>query len=517
MVNLGLRNVLVFFNAMKIGDIERWVCGRMGYAELNGMQRAMCGDGSRRLLLTAATGTGKTVAFAIRMLREVAWDDGSRRGGVAGLVVAPSRELVLQVAGVVRRIGVTRDGGEPGVRVVALYGGHEMATEVNEMRGARVSGLPVVVVATPGRLADHLRRGSVGLGGVRCMVIDEYDKSVELGFETEMRRIVGAVGRGAAMVLTSATEARGLPEWMGKGWKGVRNEGSGVVNVPGRVFQTQGCAMSGSEGIADAQPPVTHTLAEARFPSLRTPSGRGMDGNGGVEVVGVRSDERDKLGRLVELLRWMDGGRVMVFVNHRESAERVYGRLRGTGMPVGLYHGGLEQHERRMAVELLANGTTPVVVATDLAARGLDIEGVDAVVHYHLPGEAATWTHRNGRTARQGRPGTVYAILSEGESLPEGVDADRELEGALAANSDGIAREWESLYINAGKKEKISKGDVAGYVMQQGGLSREEVGRIAVDDHYAIVAVAAGKGEAVARQLAGVKIKGRRVKVSRLE
>ncbi|MDD6889182.1 MAG: DEAD/DEAH box helicase [Bacteroidales bacterium] len=502
---------------MKIGDIERWVCGRMGYAELNGMQRAMCGDGSRRLLLTAATGTGKTVAFAIRMLREVAWDGGSRRVGVAGLVVAPSRELVLQVAGVVRRIGMVRDGGEPGVRVVALYGGHDMATEVNEMRGARESGMPVVVVATPGRLVDHLRRGSVGLGGVRCMVIDEYDKSVELGFEAEMRRIVGAVGRGAAMVLTSATEARELPEWMGKGWKGMRNEGSGVVNVPGRVFQTQGCAMSGSEGIADAQPPVTHTLAEARFPSLRTPSGRGMDGNGGVEVVAVKSAERDKLGRLEELLRWMPRGRVIVFVNHRESAERVYGRLRSAGMPVGLYHGGLEQHERRKAVELLANGTTPVVVATDLAARGLDIEGVDAVVHYHLPGEAATWTHRNGRTARQGRPGTVYAILSEGESLPEGVEADRELEGALAANSEGISREWESLYINAGKKEKISKGDVAGYVMQQGGLGREEVGRIAVDDHYAIVAVAAGKGDAVARRLAGVKIKGRRVKVSQLE
>ena len=462
---------------MKIGDIERWVCGRMGYAELNGMQRAMCGDGSRRLLLTAATGTGKTVAFAIRMLREVAWDDCARRGGVAGLVVAPSRELVLQVAGVVRRIGVTRDGdgGEPGVRVVALYGGHEMATEVNEMRGARESGLPVVVVATPGRLADHLRRGSVGLGGVRCMVIDEYDKSVELGFEAEMRRIVGAVGRGAAMVLTSATEAHELPEWVGKGWKRVKGD-----------------------------EPSGRTEAEA-------------DEAGKVEVVAVKSDERDKLGRLEELLRWMPRGRAIVFVNHRESAERVYGRLLSAGMPVGLYHGGLEQHERRMAVELLANGTTPVVVATDLAARGLDIEGVDAVVHYHLPGEAATWTHRNGRTARQGRPGTVYAILSEGESLPEGVAADRTLEGTLAANSEGIAREWESLYINAGKKEKISKGDVAGYVMQQGGLGREEVGRIAVDDHYAIVAVAAGKGDAVARQLAGVKIKGRRVKVSRLE
>lgn len=465
-----------FFNAMKIGDIERWVCGRMGYAELNGMQRAMCGDGSRRLLLTAATGTGKTVAFAIRMLREVAWDDCARRGGVAGLVVAPSRELVLQVAGVVRRIGVTRDGGEPGVRVVALYGGHEMATEVNEMRGARESGLPVVVVATPGRLADHLRRGSIGLGGVRCMVIDEYDKSVELGFEAEMRRIVGAVGRGAAMVLTSATEAHELPEWVGSGWKRVKGD-----------------------------EPSGRTEAEA-------------DEAGKVELVAVKSEERDKLGRLVELLRWMDGGRVMVFVNHRESGERVYAGLKRAGLPVVLYHGGLEQQERRMAVELLANGTAPVMVSTDLGARGLDIAGVDAVVHYHLPGDVETWTHRNGRTGRQGASGTVYAILSEGERLPEGVSAGRMLDGALSANEGGgIRREWETLYFNAGKKEKISKGDVAGYVMQQGGLSREEVGRIAVEDHYAMVAVAVGKGEAVARRLAGVKIKGRRVKVSRLE
>ena len=252
----------------------------------------------------------------------------------------------------------------------------------------------------------------------------------------------------------------------------------------------------------------------------------------------VVSPSRDKLATLSGILRSLDNGRVIVFVNHRESAERVFGYLKGEGWPAVLYHGGLDQQQRRMAVELLANGSAPVMVATDLAARGLDIEGVEAVVHYHVPVDVETWTHRNGRTGRQGAAGKAIVILNfEGDGANRG-DRPNRANGAnggdgvmgflrdgevyegrvaeLGVSGDPIRAVWESLYINAGKKEKISKGDVAGYVMKMGGLKRDEVGRIAVDDHYAMVAVPVGRGREVVAALSGAKIKGRRVRVSRI-
>ena len=294
------------------------------------------------------------------------------------------------------------------------------------------------------------------------------------------------------------------------------------------------------------------------------------------------AEDGDKDGALVGLLRSVSGvcGRVIVFVNQRVDAERVWRLLRGEGVAAVLYHGGMDQQRRRMAVEMLANGSARVMVATDLAARGLDIEGVDAVVHYDEPEDVETWTHRNGRTGRQGASGRVYVILnfeggilnfgdsayasSRGCNSGEGVNrrptdapsggsenparlrcvsaygvtnnrrpsdacagagAPRLETAATMGDGVGAAKVglngggtppplYCTLYINAGRKEKISRGDVAGYVMKQGGLAREEVGRIAVEDHYAMVAVPADRGEELARVLSGRKIKGVRVKVS---
>ena len=521
---------------METGCVFDMVKGGMGIAELNEMQRAMGADVSRRVMLTAPTGSGKTVAFVIRMLREVRpWVPC-----VQGLVVAPTRELVRQVAGVVKGILNFEGGGlrgdsayassrgcnsgevvnrRPadacvgGVRCVCLYGGHDMRTEVDELEGAMAAGVAVVVVATPGRLVDHMNRRTVDLSGVRCVVVDEFDKCLEMGFQEEMGRILNfedrpnranrtnwgdggdGVGRrraagvpaGACVVLTSATRGMALPGFVGDVGRYRRYEyGEGETSPAGEVVVTE-----------------------------------------------VVSPSRDKPDTLEGVLRSLDNGRVMVFVNHRESAERVYGVLKGRGWPVVLYHGGLDQQQRRVAVELLTNGSAPVMVATDLAARGLDIEGVEAVVHYHVPVDAETWTHRNGRTGRQGAAGRVFVILnSEGGMGKEGDRANRgdRVVGVeeflrdgvmyggrvteLGVSGDPIRAVWVTLYINAGRKEKISKGDVAGYVMQKGGLDRGEVGRIAVEDHYALAAVPVGRGAELARVLSGEKIKGRRVKVS---
>ena len=233
------------------------------------------------------------------------------------------------------------------------------------------------------------------------------------------------------------------------------------------------------------------------------------------------SPERDKLATLEELLRSLDNGRAIVFVNHRESAERVYEALKREGLPVGLYHGGLEQRERKLAVDLLNNGTTPILVSTDLGARGLDIDDVNYVIHYHLPPSPESWTHRNGRTARMGADGTVFSIISEGENIPEYVGWQR-LYQPKSVSADPIRSDVATIYINAGKKEKISRGDIAGYLMKAGGLRPDQVGKIILDDHSAIVAVPRDvlDGEADApgllERLAPCKLKNTRVRLSLL-
>ena len=629
---------------METGCVIDMVMGGTGITGLNAMQRAMAADCSRRVVLVAPTGSGKTVAFVIRMLREVV----PGRPGVQAVVVVPTRELARQVAGVVRGIlnfeggilnfgdssayasargcnsgeGVNRrdaGGCGGGMRCVCLYGGHEMRTEVGELEGAMAAGAAVVVVATPGRLVDHLNRGSVDLSGVRVAVVDEFDKCLELGFREEMGRILnfeggmGSFGRdggnggnrangtdrtngarrgngvpaGACVVLTSAT---------GVGEGGRWNFEGGILNFGDSAYaSSRGCNSGSGTGCEGWR--VYEFGAGETAPV------------GEVEVTRVMAEDGDKDGALVGLLRSVAGvcGRVIVFVNQRVDAERVWRLLRGEGVAAVLYHGGMDQQRRRMAVEMLANGSARVMVATDLAARGLDIEGVDAVVHYDEPEDVETWTHRNGRTGRQGASGRVYVILNfeggilnfgdssayasaRGCNSGEGVNrrpadaptggsedparlrcasayrvtnnrrpadacaggegtrletaatmGDGDGAGAAGGCVDGCGMRLETgdnmgdgggvakvglngggtppplrctLYINAGRKEKISRGDVAGYVMKQGGLAREEVGRIAVEDHYAMVAVPAERGEELARVLSGRKIKGVRVKVS---
>lgn len=438
---------------MKTKEIIDRVLSLDGIGSLNPMQQAMASDESRNLMLIAPTGSGKTIAFAIRMLRNM--DSGMT--ALQAVVIAPTRELVLQIADVLRSLAA-------GLKCVALYGGHSMTDEINSL-----SVIPNIIVATPGRLVDHLHRHTIDIAKAKTIVLDEFDKSLQLGFLDQMRRIVKAVRRPSLRMLTSATMLAELPQFMG--------------------------------GIEEYK--------------LYDYSQRAVDPRESTNVIEVRSPIKDKIETLTQLLRSLDNQKVIIFVNHRESAQRIYDRLHADAFPAGIYHGALDQQQRRLAVQLLANGTAPILVATDLAARGLDIPEIGAVIHYHLPIDDETWTHRNGRTARQGAEGNVYAILSEGEALPAGTVAD-EVVTELAPSAHPIVSRTATLYINAGKKEKISKGDVAGYIMQKGGLTKDEVGLITLDDHYAIVAVPRGKASAVLAAVAPHRLKNQRVKVTLL-
>ena len=418
------------------------------------MQQATAGLAlPAHILLLAPTGSGKTLAFAIPLLRSL----GQPSQGVQALVIAPTRELALQVYEVIRPLAA------PEYKTVALYGGHSFITEQNSLR----SGADIIV-ATPGRLLDHLHRGSTVVQQVSTLVFDEYDKSLELGFLDDIKAICKRLRNVHTVIMTSATRLQQLPDF-----------------IDLSSLQTVDFTQESDVPVPD------------------------------IDFRRVDSPEADKLDTLENLLRDTAGGRSLVFVNHRVAAERVYKRLKEEGFPVGLYHGGLDQDLRRRALTLFVNGTTPVLVSTDLASRGLDIGGLEAVIHYHLPVSAEVMTHRNGRTGRMGAPGKAFAIISPSDKIPDFFPALDEYypEGSAAIESP----RWKTLYFNVGKKEKISRGDIVGYLINKGGLPKDDIGRIDVDDHCAYVAVAAEKAAEALLRLAGQKIKNVRAKVSLLK
>lgn len=430
---------------------------RLGIEELNQMQRRMLAAGTegRDLILLSPTGTGKTLAFILPVLKMLR----PSTGRVQAVVIAPSRELVMQIAGVFQKIGA-------GMKTTPLYGGHKFEDEENSLK----AGCDIVV-ATPGRLLDHLKRRTFEALPTRILVLDEFDKSLELGFEEEMRKISNRLKNVSHMIMTSATRADVLPEFL-------------KLN----------------------NPLTLDYLGENR--NLR----------GRIRVHRVDTDSNDKLESLRVLIDniWADGEageRAIVFVNHRESAERVAAYLEKQGYPAVLYHGAMDQRDRESAVARFNSGSRPILVATDLAARGLDIREVKSVIHYHQPLSPEAYTHRNGRTARVEADGDVYVLIGPDESVKDyvGIDDARWLDPEKTA---GPAPRVETLYIGAGKKEKLSKGDILGFLVKQCGLEPSQIGAIDVRDHYSLTAVRdADMAKLLAAAKAG-KIKGSRRQVS---
>lgn len=434
---------------MTLQEIRERAASALGISTFNPMQEAVSASGARSLLLIAPTGSGKTLAFATALLQRL----GKPAQRVMAVVIAPSRELVMQIHSVIRPLA-------QGYKTVALYGGNAFSAESASIAG----GVPQIVVATPGRLLDHINRRTIDVESAEALVVDEYDKTLELGFHDEVRRIVARLKRIRFTALTSATELAEMPRFMPVA--GVETIDAGNIDAP-RLM-----------------------------------------------VMEVPSPARDKLDTLAALLRHAQG-QTMVFVNHRESAERVVDSLAKRHIPAVLYHGGLEQREREIAVATFRAGAARVMVATDLAARGLDIAGVDNVVHYHMPTSEQAWTHRNGRTARAGAAGDVYVITGPDEPVPDFVVVHHPFYPDMTAATP-VAAEWRMLYINAGKRQKISRGDIAGFVMKQCGVPAAQVGAITVGLDYALVAVAPHSVATVTEAARSARLKNKRVRITEL-
>lgn len=444
---------------MKEKEIIESVKQHLGIEELNEMQKEMMsksGEG-RDIILLSPTGSGKTLAFTLPILKMMK----PSTGRIQCVVVAPSRELVIQIATVMRSTGKA-------FRVVALYGGHKVEDEVNSLKV-----VPDIIVATPGRLLDHSVRHNLELLPVRILVLDEFDKTLELGFEEEMGKLMNRMKNVSRVILTSATKAEVLPEFL-------------KLDNPVTVDYS-----SDSDDLRER-----------------------------MTIRKVVTDSNDKLEGLLALLHNINEGKegpekAMIFVNHRESAERVYEFLRKKGVAVVLYHGALQQKDRETAVALFNNGSRPIIVATDLAARGLDIERVKSVIHYHQPLTPESFVHRNGRTARVEEEGDVYILVGPDEELKEFVNPDGDFTILEGKHAD-LSQKFMTLYISGGKREKLSKGDILGFIVKECGVPAGDIGKIDVFDHYSLVAVKEDKVAGLLNAAEGKKLKGEKRRISPL-
>jgi len=432
---------------------------RLGIERLNDMQLKMMASASepRDIILLSPTGSGKTLAFTLTVMKLLK----PSTGRVQCVVIAPSRELVAQIAGVMREVAV-------GMRVIALYGGHKVEDEVNSLKV-----VPDVIVATPGRLLDHSVRRNIELLPVRILVLDEFDKSLELGFEVEMEKLAKRMKNVSHFILTSATSADVLP---------------GFINLTDPVIFD---FVGGNEEL-----------------------------KGRMRVHRVDTDSKDKLESLLSLLHNVNAGdspgKTIIFVNHRESAERVYGFLIRKCVDCVLYHGALDQRERETAVALFNSGSRPVLVATDLAARGLDIEKVRSVIHYHQPLTPEAFTHRNGRTARVDEDGDIYVLVGPEENVKEFVDFNDKYEidpSRRAKLRSGLI----TLHIGGGKKEKVSRGDILGFMIKECGVDSSSVGKINVYDHYSLVTVRESEVAGLLNAASCRKLKGEKRRITPLK
>jgi len=419
--------------------------------KLNEMQKASIDAIEKKgdVVLVAPTGSGKTLAFLLPLVKKL--DPGVK--SVQTLILAPSRELALQIEQVFRSMGTE-------FKVNCCYGGHSMSIEKKNF-----SEPPAVLIGTPGRIADHIDRGNFDISNIYNLVLDEFDKSLEFGFEKEMSFIIRKVQSIRKRILTSATHAIEIPDFVG-----------------------------------------LRTPTELNFSTEE-----GKAGNLAMKM--VISDDRDKLVTLFKLICSLEGGSTLIFCNHKESVERVSNFLTGKSVVNDYFHGGLEQPDRESALIKFRNGSNNLLISTDLASRGLDIPEIRNIIHYHLPSKEEAFIHRNGRTARMNATGTMFIIVSAEEVLPDYIHPVPEgyhlpTEFDLPENPA-----WMTLFIGAGKKDKVNKMDIVGFLLKIGKLEKEELGLIDVKDNISYAAVRRDRVQDLLVNVSEQKIKNKRVRI----
>lgn len=421
----------------------------LGIVALNKMQQASLDANAQSadVVLLSPTGSGKTLGFLLPTLLTLE----AQSSDIQAIIIVPSRELALQIETVFKNM-------KTGFKVNTCYGGHDLAIEENNL-----SVPPAILIGTPGRICDHINRKNVYLRNVKTLVLDEFDKCLEMGFQDDMAYIIKHLSGLQKRILTSATQAIKIPEFTG------------------------------------LQNPAKLNFLEHK--------------NEALTIKTVRAPDNDKLETLLRLVCHLGNEATIVFCNQRDAVEEVCDFLTKRGVINHNFHGGLEQRYRESTLTKFRNGSSNLLITTDLAARGLDIPAVKFVVHYQLPPKEDAFIHRNGRTARMDATGTAILLLNTQDYLPEyikGKPSEIDLPSKLILPP---LPEWETLFLGGGKKDKINKVDIVGFLSQKGGLKKEELGLIEVKDMNAYAAVKRLKIKEVIKLVQNEKIKGKKVKI----
>lgn len=423
----------------------------LGIDSLNEMQEVAQTTilNDNNVLLLSPTGSGKTLAFLMPIFQLLEENSNT----VQCLILVPSRELGLQIEQVWKKMGTN-------YKVNICYGGHSIDTEIKNL-----SNPPAILIGTPGRIKDHLERKSFEVENITTLVLDEFDKSLQLGFHEEMSFIIGRLPKLNKRILVSATAGIEIPKY------------TRVVN-----------------------PTVLDFIVEE-------------EENSNLDIKLVISKEKDKINTLFQLICSLKGESAIVFCNHRDAVERISDMLNEKGIYATFYHGGMDQEERERALIQFRNGSMSYLITTDLAARGLDIPEMKHVIHYHLPLKEDEFTHRNGRTARMQASGTAYALIHESEKQLDYFDYS--LEKLVVTETTKLPRppQFQTIYISGGKKNKLNKFDIVGFFSQKGKLEKGDLGLIEVKDFISFAAVKYNKVNDFLKNIRDEKMKGKKYKI----
>lgn len=428
---------------------QQEIISKLNIDALNPMQEEAISaiSSSPNTILLSPTGTGKTLAFLLPVLKVLNQDSPE----VQVLILVPSRELAIQIEQVIRNMG-------SGFKVNAIYGGRPMSKDKLELKHT-----PAILIGTPGRILDHFMADRFSKESITTLILDEFDKSLEVGFEAEMTEILSELPNLHKRILTSATEGIKIPKFVGM------------------------------------ENPVRINYLKEELPSQ-------------LSIKTVVSPNKDKLKTLVQLLHFIGGEPGIIFCNYKDSIDKVSNFLNSHNIPHGCFSGGTEQIDRERALIKFRNGSSRVLVATDLAARGIDIPELKFIIHYELPHRGEEFTHRNGRTARINASGIAFVLQWEKESIPEFIPRSKPID--ISKRSVIGKAYWETLFISGGRKDKISKGDIAGLFFKQGGLHHDQLGSIELKQDCAFVAVPVSMADILVTKLNNSRLKKKKVRIT---
>ncbi len=427
---------------------QQEIIKNLGFKQLNEIQNSMmqAAPMHSNILLLAPTGSGKTVAYLMSLLPKL-----KQKAGVQVLILAPTRELVLQIESVIKQMKLL-------FKVNACYGGHAFSVERKNFSTA-----PAILVGTPGRIQDHMQRQTFDAGSITHIVFDEFDKSLEFGFSNQMEFIANEIENRSGQILVSATQNIEVPAYLN------------MANL--------------------------HTIDFTNEES----------GELTLQQFLVTKDEKPE-GLIRLLTNLKENENAIVFVNHRDACDRISEYMDFQGAAYSIFHGGLEQDKRELELCKFRNGSSQILIATDIAARGIDIPDLDYVIHYQMPPQENVFIHRNGRTARMKASGTSILVRTNLDKLPSYLSEEPEnfnwQDGLLMSKPTML-----TLYISKGKKDKVNKIDLVGFFLQFDFMKKEDLGLIEIKDYSAYVAVSSNKCSQLLKAARNKKIKNKSAKI----